>query len=67
MIRNFGACLVSLLPAAESPLWSPTDFHSQDHARLKEHVSSMQGGLEASVHEGGESSMRWGRVLKFLV
>ena len=38
----------------------------QDHARLKEHVSSgMQGGLEASVHEGGESAsrvMQWSKI-----
>lgn len=25
-----------------------------DHARLKEHVASMEGGLEAKIHEGGE-------------
>ena len=27
--------------------------HHQDHARLKEHVSSMPGKLEASIYEGG--------------
>jgi hypothetical protein len=26
-----------------------------EHARLKEHVSSMDGGLEAKVNEGGKS------------
>jgi hypothetical protein len=25
-----------------------------DHARLKEHVASMEGGLEARIHEAGE-------------
>ena len=33
----------------DSELWSVLD-----HARLKAHVSSMSGKLEASVHEGGE-------------
>lgn len=26
-----------------------------DHARLKDHVTSMNGGLEAKINEGGES------------
>ena len=41
---------LGVLPALfdQSPL-----IDMQDHARLKEHVSSMPGGLEASVHEGG--------------
>lgn len=26
-----------------------------DHARLKEHVANMEGGLEAKINEGGES------------
>ncbi|KAL2038498.1 hypothetical protein N7G274_008837 [Stereocaulon virgatum] len=34
----------------DTELWSVLD-----HARLKEHVSSMPGGLEASVHEGGSN------------
>lgn len=34
----------------DTELWSVLD-----HARLKEHVSSMHGGLEASVHEGGSN------------
>lgn len=25
-----------------------------DHARLKEHVAKMEGGLEARIHEGGK-------------
>lgn len=27
---------------------------SEEHARLKDHVASMDGGLEATIHEGGE-------------
>jgi hypothetical protein len=33
----------------DTELWSVLD-----HARLKEHVSSMEGGLDAAVHEAGE-------------
>lgn len=33
----------------DTELWSVLD-----HARLKEHVSSMEGGLDAAVYEGGE-------------
>ena len=29
-------------------------FHVLDHARLKEHVASMEGGLEAKIYEGGK-------------
>lgn len=27
--------------------------NTSEHARLKEHVSGMSGGLEARIHEGG--------------
>jgi ATP-binding cassette subfamily C (CFTR/MRP) protein 1 len=30
-------------------------MYSLDHARLKDHVASMDGGLEAKIHEGGKS------------
>lgn len=30
------------------------DSSPVDHARLKDHVASMDGGLEAKIHEGGE-------------
>ncbi|KAK4232106.1 ABC transporter type 1, transmembrane domain-containing protein [Podospora fimiseda] len=33
----------------DTELWSVLE-----HARLKDHVSSMEGGLEAKVHEGGK-------------
>ncbi|KAI0408708.1 metal resistance protein YCF1 [Xylaria palmicola] len=33
----------------DTELWSVLD-----HARLKEHVASMEGGLEARIHEGGK-------------
>ena len=29
------------------------------HARLKDHVASMEGGLDAKVQEGGELSLRF--------
>jgi len=31
-----------------------TDFVRIEHARLKDHVASMDGGLEAKINEGGE-------------
>ncbi|KAI0481182.1 P-loop containing nucleoside triphosphate hydrolase protein [Xylariaceae sp. FL0804] len=34
----------------DTELWSVLD-----HARLKEHVASMEGGLEAKIHEGGSN------------
>ncbi|KAI0460447.1 metal resistance protein YCF1 [Xylaria acuta] len=34
----------------DTELWSVLD-----HARLKEHVASMEGGLEARIHEGGSN------------
>ncbi|KAI1268304.1 metal resistance protein YCF1 [Xylariaceae sp. FL1019] len=34
----------------DTELWSVLD-----HARLKEHVSTMDGGLEAKIHEGGSN------------
>ncbi|KAK2011485.1 hypothetical protein LZ32DRAFT_338463 [Colletotrichum eremochloae] len=34
----------------DTELWSVLE-----HARLKDHVSSMEGGLDAKIHEGGES------------
>ena len=52
---------MSLLPVAMMAACVPTNQCTQDHARLKEHVSSMQGGLEASVHEGGESAIQLGQ------
>lgn len=39
-------------------LWSDfffTNFYSLDHARLKDHVAGMEGGLEAKINEGGKS------------
>lgn len=39
-------------------LWSDfffTNFCSLDHARLKDHVAGMEGGLEAKINEGGKS------------
>jgi ATP-binding cassette subfamily C (CFTR/MRP) protein 1 len=37
------------------PYWTLTDdifFFWIEHARLKDHVASMSGGLEAKIHEG---------------
>ncbi|KAI0532895.1 metal resistance protein YCF1 [Xylaria digitata] len=34
----------------DTELWSVLD-----HARLKEHVANMEGGLEAKIHEGGSN------------
>jgi ATP-binding cassette subfamily C (CFTR/MRP) protein 1 len=34
----------------DTELWS-----ALEHARLKDHVASMSGGLEAKIHEGGKS------------
>lgn len=31
-----------------------TNFYSLDHARLKDHVAGMEGGLEAKINEGGK-------------
>lgn len=31
------------------------NFYSLDHARLKDHIASMEGGLEAKINEGGKS------------
>jgi hypothetical protein len=28
-------------------------MYDQDHARLKDHVASMRGKLDAQIHEGG--------------
>jgi hypothetical protein len=39
--------------ALQLPLLTPD---STEHARLKDHVASMSGGLEAKVHEGGMSN-----------
>ncbi|ETS76383.1 hypothetical protein PFICI_11770 [Pestalotiopsis fici W106-1] len=42
----------------DTELWSVLD-----HARLKEHVASMEGGLEAKVHEGGSNLSQGQRQL----
>jgi ATP-binding cassette subfamily C (CFTR/MRP) protein 1 len=34
-----------------------------DHARLREHVSSMTGGLDAQIHEGGSNLSQGQRQL----
>lgn len=34
-----------------------TDRFTCQHARLKAHVSQMDGGLEARIHEAGESEL----------
>ena len=53
MIPNFGAFLVR--SPHHSAFDSPLSI-SSDHARLKEHISSMPGGLEATINEGGKRS-----------
>ncbi|KAK5652526.1 hypothetical protein OQA88_10432 [Cercophora sp. LCS_1] len=42
----------------DTELWSVLD-----HARLKDHVASMEGGLEAKVHEGGSNLSQGQRQL----
>ncbi|KAL5326449.1 hypothetical protein ACEPPN_004134 [Leptodophora sp. 'Broadleaf-Isolate-01'] len=42
----------------DTELWSVLE-----HARLKEHVSSMSGGLEAKIHEGGSNLSQGQRQL----
>ncbi|KAL6871922.1 P-loop containing nucleoside triphosphate hydrolase protein [Trichoderma novae-zelandiae] len=42
----------------DSELWSVLD-----HARLKDHVSSLEGGLEAKIHEGGSNLSQGQRQL----
>ncbi|KAK7908585.1 metal resistance protein YCF1 [Apiospora marii] len=42
----------------DTELWSVLD-----HARLKDHVSSMEGGLEAKIHEGGSNLSQGQRQL----
>jgi ABC-type multidrug transport system fused ATPase/permease subunit len=42
----------------DTDLWSVLD-----HARLKSHVSSMSGGLEAEIHEGGSNLSQGQRQL----
>jgi ATP-binding cassette subfamily C (CFTR/MRP) protein 1 len=34
-----------------------------DHARLRDHVSSMSGGLDAQIHEGGSNLSQGQRQL----
>jgi ABC-type multidrug transport system fused ATPase/permease subunit len=43
---------------ADAELWSVLE-----HARLKDHVASMDGGLEAKVHEGGSNLSQGQRQL----
>lgn len=40
------------LQAASPFTESPTDELCTEHARLKDHVASMTGGLEAKINEG---------------
>ncbi len=42
-----------------------TDSYLIEHARLKDHVASMDGGLEAKIHEGGECTMFFSPVIGF--
>ncbi|KAK3990185.1 hypothetical protein QBC44DRAFT_395116 [Cladorrhinum sp. PSN332] len=42
----------------DTELWSVLE-----HARLKDHVSSMEGGLEAKIHEGGSNLSQGQRQL----
>ncbi|KXX78551.1 Metal resistance protein YCF1 [Madurella mycetomatis] len=42
----------------DTELWSVLE-----HARLKEHVASMEGGLEAKIHEGGSNLSQGQRQL----
>ncbi|KAG9874645.1 ATP-binding cassette glutathione S-conjugate transporter, partial [Aureobasidium melanogenum] len=42
----------------DTELWS-----ALDHARLRDHVSSMSGGLDAQIHEGGSNLSQGQRQL----
>lgn len=47
--------LVSLVPPDQSQNFLEIVLTmTLEHARLKEHVASMNGGLEARIHEGGK-------------
>lgn len=50
MTPNSGACWVKHPGTVEADTLLTI---REEHARLKDHVSSMEGQLEARVHEGG--------------
>lgn len=50
--------LVSLVPPDQSQNFLEIVLTmTLEHARLKEHVASMNGGLEARIHEGGKDTV----------
>lgn len=60
MTQSCGVFLVSLAHVFEMEfchILQLTCFVKTEHARLRDHVASMPGQLDAQVHEGGKLSI----------